>query len=142
MTFRDADECARWKLLVDLNNNEVVGVYNHICLLGVSLRFGDILSEKQCSISLRLHEKAFGNQKFPRGWAPRPLHSIFFVKFQNPHLTEKLDSPLWIMKNHMIWNYVLLGYRLKTTYMTYQGHLKVKLAEILKIYTFTYLQPC
>ena len=26
VTFRDADECARWKLLVNLNNNEVVGV--------------------------------------------------------------------------------------------------------------------
>ena len=35
--------------------------------LGVSLGFGDILSEKQLIICLRLHEKAFGNQKFSRG---------------------------------------------------------------------------
>ena len=48
----------------------------------------------------------------------------------------------WIMKNQMAWNYVLLEYRLKTTYMSYLGHLKGKLAEILKMYTFTYLQPC
>ena len=54
----------------------------------------------------------------------------------------KISIHNWIMKDHMVWNYVLLGYRLKTTYMSYQGHLKVKLAKILKIYTFTYLQPC
>ena len=41
----------------------------------------------------------------------------------------------------MVWNCVLLGYRLKATYMSYQGHLKVKLAKILEIYTLTYLQP-
>ena len=44
-----------------------------------------------------------------------------------------------IMKDHMVWNCVLLGYHLKTTYMSYQDHLKM--AKILKIYTFTYLQP-
>ena len=38
-----------------------------------------ILSEKQCPICLRLHEKTSGNKKFPGGRAPRPLHSkIFF----------------------------------------------------------------
>ena len=47
--------------------------------LGVSLWFGDILSEKQCPICLRLHEKAFGNQKISRGRAPRPLHSEIFL---------------------------------------------------------------
>ena len=46
--------------------------------LGVSLWFGDILSEKHYPICLILHEKAFGNQKFPRGQAPRPLYSNFF----------------------------------------------------------------
>ena len=40
----------------------------------------------------------------------------------------------------MVWNCVLLGYRLKATYMSYQGHLKGKLGKILKIYTLTYLQ--
>ena len=44
------------------------------------------------------------------------------------------------MKDHMVWNCVLLGYRLKATYMSYQGHLNVKLEKILKIYTLTYLQ--
>ena len=33
--------------------------------LGVSLWFGDILSEKHCPICFRLHDKTFGNQKFP-----------------------------------------------------------------------------
>ena len=55
---------------------------------------------------------------------------------------DKISIHNWIMKDHMVWNYVLLGYRLKTTYMSYKGHLKVKLAEILKMYTFTYFQPC
>ena len=49
---------------------------------GVSLWFGHILSEKQCPICLRLHDKTFGSQKFPRGRSPRPLYSklFFFVK--------------------------------------------------------------
>ena len=48
--------------------------------LEVSLWFGDILlSEKQCPICLRLHEKAFRNQTFPRGRVPRPLYSKIFV---------------------------------------------------------------
>ena len=67
--------------------------------LGVSLWFADILSEKQCPICLRLHEKAFGNQKFPQG---RPLYP-FTVKYifcqipPPPHLNARsaLDwSPL------------------------------------------------
>ena len=56
-----------------------LGGWNHpqeksSLFLGVSLWFGDILSEKQCPICLRLHEKTFRNQKFPRGRAPRPLY--------------------------------------------------------------------
>ena len=42
--------------------------------LGVSLWFVDILSEKQCLICLRLHDKTFGNQKFPWEQAPRTLY--------------------------------------------------------------------
>ena len=45
--------------------------------LGVSLCFGDILSEKQCPICRRLHEKAFGNQKY----IPRPL-TVKYIFFQ------------------------------------------------------------
>ena len=71
--------------------------------LGVSLWFGDtcILSEKQCPICLRLHEKTFGNQKISRGSAPRPLYSkIFFYQILNPHLIEKLYPPLtaWMIQ--------------------------------------------
>ena len=66
--------------------------------LGISLWFGDILSEKQWPICLRLHEKAFGNQKFPRGRAHRPLYSNFFLSNYNPPpLTEKLDPPLEVL---------------------------------------------
>ena len=46
--------------------------WNSSPYLGLSLWFGDIISEKQCPICLRLHEKAFENQNFPRGRAPRP----------------------------------------------------------------------
>ena len=64
--------------------------------LEVSLWFGDILSERQCPICLRLHDKTFGNQKFPRGRVPLPLYSKIFVlpNFNPPPPTEKLDPPL------------------------------------------------
>ena len=38
----------------------------------------------------------------------------------------KISIHNWVMKDHMVWNCVLLGYRLKATYMSYQGHLRVK----------------
>ena len=44
-----------------------------------------LLSEKHCPICLRLHDKTFGNQKSPRGRAPRPLYSkIFFMSNFTP----------------------------------------------------------
>ena len=69
--------------------------------LGVSLWFGDILSEKQCPIRLRLHEKAFG--------APRQLYSrlLFLSNLTPPPLTEKLDPSLgyscFIMISVIMW---------------------------------------
>ena len=56
---------------------------------------GDIVSEKQCQICLRLHEKTFGNQKFLRGRPPRPFTVKYcFCQILNHPLTEKLDPPL------------------------------------------------
>ena len=58
-------------------------------LIGVSLWFGDILSEKQCPICHRLHEKTFRNQKFLRGRASWPLYSIFLF---SPYCTPPPPS--------------------------------------------------
>ena len=78
--------------------------------LGVSLWFGDILSEKQCPICLRLHEKTFGN---------RTLYSkIFFLSNFNSPLTGKLDASLqlarlWRMSSivQMLYKYCVFGPR-------------------------------
>ena len=76
--------------------------------LGVSFWFGAILSEKQCPIWLRLHEKTFGKQTFFRGGgAPRPLYSkIFVYPILNPPppLIEKLDSPR--LRVWLFWKFV------------------------------------
>ena len=46
----------------------------------------------------------------------------------------KISIHNWFTKDHRVWNCVLLGYRLKTTYMSYQDNLKGKLGKSLKIY--------
>ena len=61
--------------------------------LGVSLGFDDIVSEKQCPICLRLHEKALGNKKI--GPLDPFTVNYFFCQILTPlPLTEKLDLPL------------------------------------------------
>ena len=55
--------------------------------LGVSFWFGDILSEKQYPICLRLHQKAFGNQKFLQAGPFDPLFlqlNIYFFQIVTP----------------------------------------------------------
>ena len=62
---------------------------DHFC------EIGHILSEKQFPICLRLHDKTFVSQKFPRGRAPQSLYSIIILLANfKPLLTEKLDPPL------------------------------------------------
>ena len=64
---------------------------NHHLIQVFFLWLGDILSEKQCQLCLRLHEKTFGNQKYPRGRAPWHLYSkIFFLtNFKWNHITSE-----------------------------------------------------